>query len=74
MSEIKLGKCKTSAKEVAEYLHDELIVKRSGRVSRQEMDRLIDQASTNWDKCPECGAKLIHESGCVRCMCGWSRC
>ena len=24
--------------------------------------------------CPECGAKLIHEAGCVRCLCGWSRC
>lgn len=26
-------------------------------------------------KCPECGATLIHESGCVQCPdCGWSRC
>ena len=24
--------------------------------------------------CPMCGAEVIHESGCVRCVCGWSRC
>lgn len=24
--------------------------------------------------CPECGSLLIHEGGCVRCSCGWSRC
>ena len=25
--------------------------------------------------CPECGTKLFHEAGCVRCYsCGWSRC
>lgn len=26
------------------------------------------------EKCPECGAKLRHESGCVTCKCGWSKC
>jgi hypothetical protein len=26
-------------------------------------------------RCPMCGAKLIHESGCVTCYsCGWSAC
>ena len=24
--------------------------------------------------CPECRQKLIHEAGCLRCFCGWSRC
>jgi len=25
--------------------------------------------------CPDCGARLIHESGCVYCrVCGWGRC
>ena len=24
--------------------------------------------------CPMCGAEVIHEAGCVRCVCGWSRC
>lgn len=24
--------------------------------------------------CPECGAGLRHEGGCVTCTCGWSRC
>lgn len=23
--------------------------------------------------CPVCGEKLIHESGCLRCVCGWSK-
>lgn len=26
------------------------------------------------DVCPVCGAKLIHEAGCIRCTCGWSSC
>ena len=27
------------------------------------------------DICPDCGAKLIHESGCMRChSCGWDAC
>lgn len=24
--------------------------------------------------CPMCGAEVIHEACCVRCVCGWSRC
>lgn len=25
--------------------------------------------------CPECGTKLYHEAGCIRCYsCGWSKC
>ena len=25
--------------------------------------------------CPECGAHVIHESGCITCpVCGWSVC
>ena len=24
--------------------------------------------------CPECGQELIHEAGCLRCFCGWSKC
>ena len=26
------------------------------------------------EKCPKCGAKLIHIDGCVSCTCGYSRC
>jgi len=27
------------------------------------------------EKCPECGNKLAHQEGCVRCIvCGWSLC
>lgn len=24
--------------------------------------------------CPECGRPLIHDGGCIRCQCGWSKC
>ena len=29
-----------------------------------------------WDgvHCPMCGGELRHESGCVICSCGWSKC
>lgn len=27
------------------------------------------------EKCPECGADIVQEGGCVVCKyCGWSRC
>ena len=64
----------SSAKELAEHLHDELIVKRGGRVSASELERVIEEAEPDSENCPVCGAKIIHESGCVRCTCGWSRC
>lgn len=36
-----------------------------------------DTNSTNSNvinPCPECGAELRFESGCVQCICGWSKC
>ena len=35
---------------------------------------LIFREKPNVEICPECGAEIIHEAGCVRCVCGWSRC
>ena len=35
----------------------------------------IDKEQSFYDTCPECGAKLRHEGGCVTCPeCSWSRC
>ena len=39
-----------------------------------ETDAVIVHDRRGTEICPECGAKLIHEAGCVRCLCGWSRC
>ena len=33
------------------------------------------QSAHDYVYCPECGAKVIHESGCVVCQsCGWGLC
>lgn len=32
------------------------------------------QRGSGDDACPVCGAKVIHEAGCMRCTCGWSAC
>lgn len=33
------------------------------------------QGGHDYVYCPECGARVIHESGCVVCqVCGWSIC
>jgi len=33
------------------------------------------QAGIDFVYCPECGAPVIHESGCVICVsCGWALC
>lgn len=37
-------------------------------------EEIIAHERLGTEICPECGAKLIHEAGCVRCLCGWSRC
>ena len=42
-------------------------------LSGQELPRSIDEMHY-MEICPECGAELIHEAGCLRCFCGWSKC
>ena len=40
----------------------------------EEHGAFVD-CGTGAEVCPVCGAKIIHEAGCVRCTaCGWSRC
>ena len=40
------------------------------------LDNLSPEPDIHGDVCPNCGAKkLIHESGCVKCLnCSWSAC
>ena len=40
-------------------------------------DQIIkaDKPAKSYSKCPECGAEVSHEGGCVQCpSCGWSKC
>lgn len=39
----------------------------------EEHGAVVDYG-TGAEVCPLCGAEIIHEAGCVRCVCGWSRC
>ena len=33
------------------------------------------QETSTTPKCPECGAPIVHEGGCVKCLsCGWGKC
>jgi len=44
-------------------------------VVRRYLSRYADAYEIDGEACPECGDKLITESGCVQCIsCGYSRC
>jgi ribonucleoside-diphosphate reductase alpha chain len=44
-------------------------------VIRRYLSRYTDSYEVDGDACPECGSKLITESGCVRCgSCGYNKC
>ncbi|ADH60753.1 conserved hypothetical protein [Thermoanaerobacter mathranii subsp. mathranii str. A3] len=41
----------------------------------QLKENKADQNNVNMFTCPDCGAKLVHEGGCVFCpFCGYSEC
>lgn len=48
--------------------------KRKLSADRSAKEVAQDLFSGHFDRCPECGKSLIHEAGCIRCICGWSRC
>lgn len=52
-----------------EYTKNRSIVYTPAPVGRNS-----SHSDLHFEICPVCGAKLIHESGCVRCTCGWSKC
>ena len=53
---------------------DRLEYTRSRSVHLQKADLPSEPEMIQEAACPMCGAEIIHESGCVRCVCGWSRC
>ena len=40
----------------------------------EEQGAIVCNEKPGVEICPMCGAEVIHEAGCVRCVCGWSRC
>jgi ribonucleoside-diphosphate reductase alpha chain len=39
------------------------------------LKRYVENGDTAGEKCPECGAELVYQSGCVQCpSCAWSKC
>ena len=61
-------------------LYEKMIEKNLVDVSSDEDDEGEEVINNNKDeqptaKCPECGASLLFEGGCVCCKnCGWSKC
>lgn len=55
------------------YLHPPVPVQKIEAVYDEGRGAVV-QTGTGAEVCPVCGAEVIHESGCVRCTCGWSRC
>jgi len=44
-------------------------------VEEKKKEVIKKQGAHDYVYCPECGAKVIHESGCVVCQsCGWGLC
>ena len=44
-------------------------------VPNDKIKQEIMKKQSAHDYCPECGTRVIHESGCVTCpSCGWGMC
>lgn len=57
-------------KEEYEYLK-----KLSKNTSKRKKEMKINISTKENEKCPECGAELIHTNGCVQCSeCPWTKC
>lgn len=57
-------------KEEYEYLK-----KLSKDTPKRKKEAKINATTKDDEKCPECGAKLIHAGGCIQCSeCAWSKC
>lgn len=67
--------CPTAVGNALKDMHKEVLTRihaceQSSVVTRNTEEKIEDK-----NKCPECGAEIIHESGCMSCpSCGFSRC
>ncbi len=44
-------------------------------VEKKKKEIMKKQGAHDYVYCPECGARVVHESGCVVCQsCGWGMC
>ena len=44
-------------------------------VEKKKEEIMKKQGAHDYVYCPECGTRVIHESGCVTCpSCGWGLC
>lgn len=52
------------------------ILERSSRLPKDDDMEYAEKILRAWgyEKCPECGAQLIHTDGCKSCTCGYTRC
>jgi len=59
----------------SERRHDKYNMEHVG-ITEDMKEKIIEkQGAHDYVFCPECGAKVIHESGCVVCpSCGWGLC
>ena len=67
--------CPTAVGNSLKDMHKEVLT----RIHACEQGNIITNTTTedivDKNKCPECGAEIIHESGCMSCpSCGFSRC
>lgn len=56
------------------YNEEQGVLIGTSRPAKSAKEVAQDLYSEAFDRCPECGKSLIHEAGCIRCICGWSRC
>lgn len=66
---------KEMQEQIADRDDDFEFVEASPNPKQIKLDKQPIITETNAAKCPECGAPITHEGGCVQCKnCGWSKC
>lgn len=66
---------KEMQEQIADRDDDFEFVEASSEPKQIKLDKKPIITETSVAKCPECGAPITHEGGCVQCKnCGWSKC